>query len=87
MTVYCDGIPRTVKAGEVFQIENGNSITLTPYMYHSFWGAPGEEAAVIGEVSSVNDDNTDNYFAEDVNRFSTLEEDEEKIALLCNEYE
>ena len=87
VTVYCDGIPRTVKAGEVFRIENGNSITLTPYMYHSFWGAPGEEAAVIGEVSSVNDDNTDNYFAEDVNRISTLEEDEEKIALLCNEYE
>ncbi len=84
--VYCDGILKEVKPGEVISIEPGNSITLPPYMYHSFFGAKGEETAIIGEVSSVNDDNTDNCFAEPVERFSTIEEDEERKYFLCNEY-
>jgi D-lyxose ketol-isomerase len=41
---------------------------------------------ICGEVSSINDDNVDNYNAEDVNRFSTVEEDEAILHPLCNEY-
>jgi len=37
-------------------------------------------------VSSVNDDNTDNRFAEQSSRFSDIVEDEEPRWLLCNEY-
>ena len=39
-----------------------------------------------GEVASINDDNTDNYNAEDVSRFSKIEEDEPILHPLCNEY-
>jgi len=83
--VYCDGIKRIVKAGEVIEIARGNSITLTPRTYHSF-GAKGGDL-IAGEVSSINDDNTDNIFAEDVSRFSQIEEDEAPLHLLCNEYD
>lgn len=84
--VYCDGIKKTVEPGEIVRIENGNSITLPPRLFHSFWAPADGAPAVIGEVSSVNDDNTDNYFAEKVNRFATIEEDEELLYPLCNEY-
>lgn len=83
--VYCDGVLHVVQPGEVITIENGASITLPPYMYHTFWGAPGQ-VAVVGEVSSLNDDTTDNYFAEEVSRFSKIEEDEPIEFVLCNEY-
>ena len=79
-----DGIARTAKAGEVIRIETGNSITLTPYLHHTF-GAEGD--LVVGEVSSINDDKTDNYFAEKTERFAEIEEDEPPRAPLCNEYE
>ncbi|MEG0630699.1 MAG: D-lyxose/D-mannose family sugar isomerase [Christensenellaceae bacterium] len=84
--VYCDGFKRTVAPGEIIRITKGNSITLKPYCYHSFWGAAGAEDAVIGEVSSINDDNDDNCFAEKVNRFSKVDEDEAILCPLCNEY-
>lgn len=84
--VYCDGVRKSVQPGEVLVIENGNSITLTQGMFHTFWGGKGG-TAVVGEVSSVNDDNTDNYFAEPVSRFAEIEEDAAREYLLCNEYE
>jgi len=42
--------------------------------------------ALVGEVSSVNDDRTDNYFLIPKGRFSTIEEDEPINHYLCNEY-
>lgn len=86
VVVFGDGVQRTVKAGETIKIENGHSLTLTPGMYHTFWGGEGG-MAVVGEVSSLNDDKTDNYFAEAVSRFSQIEEDEAREYLLCNEYD
>ncbi|NLJ40939.1 MAG: D-lyxose/D-mannose family sugar isomerase [Clostridiales bacterium] len=81
---YSDGVKMEAKPGEKVYVETGNSITLTPYMYHIF-GAEGE--LVVGEVSSINDDNTDNYFSEDVSRFAEIEEDEAPLVPLCNEYD
>nr|VFK42548.1 MAG: Protein of unknown function (DUF1498) [Candidatus Kentron sp. SD]VFK48520.1 MAG: Protein of unknown function (DUF1498) [Candidatus Kentron sp. SD] len=53
-------------------------------MYHRFYG---EKAKVlVGEVSSVNDDTTDNRFLEPVGRFPEIEEDEAPMHLLCTEY-
>lgn len=84
VTYRSDGVAYTVPAGTVVEITNGNSITLTPGMYHSFWAK--DASAVIGEVSSINDDNKDNYFAEEVMRFTTIEENEAPLCPLCNEY-
>ena len=85
--VYSDGIKRVVKAGEPVDIPPGNSITLTPFMYHNFGAKKGAGALIVGEVSSVNDDNTDNHFAEKLNRFADIEEDETALHPLCNEYD
>lgn len=83
---FCDGVERTVKAGEIFDIMPGASITLTPFLYHRFWANKDGGVLICGEVSSVNDDFNDNNFAEPVKRFSAIVEDEAPIHLLCNEY-
>jgi D-lyxose ketol-isomerase len=85
VTVSIDGSDRTVQAGGSVTLHPGESITLRPYCYHTFWG---EEARVlVGEVSLVNDDHTDNRFYPPMARFSTLEEDEPPLHLLVNDYD
>lgn len=74
VTAYLDGIAREVEPGTVLELKPGDSITLFPGTFHAFWGQSGD--VVAGEVSSVNDDATDNYFAEPLARFSAIEEDE-----------
>jgi len=86
VTVYMDGIPSTYKAGEEILVYPGDSITLPPYVAHIFGPKPGCGELIAGEVSKVNDDNTDNYFLEPTYRFSEIEEDEAILHPLCNEY-
>ena len=86
VTFSSDGLFYTVKAGEEFDITTGNSIRLTPFVYHTFGAKVGCGPLIVGEVSAVNDDNTDNYFAEPVSRFADIEEDEPVLYPLCNEY-
>jgi D-lyxose ketol-isomerase len=83
--VNLDGEVRTVQAGTTLFLSPGESITLAPYCYHKFWGA--DEPVLVGEVSKVNDDNTDNRFYEPVGRFPAIEEDEAPLHLLVNDYE
>ena len=85
--VYMDGILRVVKPGEEIVVTPGNSISLTPYIAHIFGPKPGTGDVVVGEVSKVNDDNTDNYFLEPTARFADIEEDEPIDRPLCNEYD
>jgi len=62
----------------------GESITLTTGLYHKFWA---EDAPVLcGEVSTVNDDYTDNCFLDPIGRFSDIEEDEPPLYLLVGDY-
>ena len=82
--VTTDGITRIVPAGTILRLKPGESITMQRYLYHKFWGEGGD--AVVGEVSMVNDDTTDNRFYEKLPRFAEIEEDEEPEYLLCNEY-
>ena len=85
VTVTMDGVKRTVKAGETVVLSPGESITLPPLLYHKFWGVEGP--VLVGEVSLVNDDKTDNRFYEPVGRFPSIEEDEPPLHLLVNDYE
>ncbi len=82
--VTTDGITRQVAPGTVLYLAPGESITMQRYLYHSFWGEGGD--VVVGEVSMVNDDTTDNRFYEKQPRFAEIEEDEPAEVLLCNEY-
>lgn len=83
--VATDGIPRTLKAGEILLLEPGESVTLSPGNWHKFWGEGGD--VLIGEVSTVNDDLTDNIFQEPIGRFSDIEEDVAPVHLLVSDYE
>jgi len=79
-----DGVRREMKAGHVVRLSPGESITLTPRLYHEFWGAG--DRVLVGEVSLVNDDQTDNRFHESVGRFPSIEEDEAPLHLLTTDY-
>jgi len=84
--VRSDGLVRTVAAGEPFDVLPGQSVRLVPGMYHVFGAKTGCGPLICGEVSSVNDDRTDNYFTESYPRFARIEEDEPPLHPLCNEY-
>lgn len=84
--VHMDGRTFEVPAGTTLRIKHGESITLMPGQYHSFWGEPGYGQVLVGEVSECNDDSADNRFYENIGRFPEIEEDEPPVYLLCNEY-
>lgn len=84
VTVSMDGVKHKVKAGDTVVLNPGESITLPTLLYHKFWGIGGR--VLVGEVSLVNDDKTDNRFHEPVGRFPTIEEDEPPLHLLVNDY-
>jgi len=62
------------------------SITLVPRVYHKFYGQHRSGRVIVGEVSSVNDDASDNRFKEAAGRFPQIEEDAPPLHYLCNEY-
>lgn len=82
--VVVDGVARTIAAGDKLQLLPGESVTLVPGVWHAFWAENGD--CMIGEVSTVNDDLNDNWFEEEIGRFSELEEDEEPWRLLVSDY-
>lgn len=83
-TVWCDGIARDFGPGEKLKLAPGESVTLMPGDWHAFWGEGGD--VLIGEVSTVNDDETDNIFRDPIGRFSTAEEDVAPAHLLVSDY-
>lgn len=83
-TVWCDGIRVTYAPGAKLRLAPGESVTLRPGDWHAFWGEGGD--VLIGEVSTVNDDETDNIFREPIGRFARIEEDETPTHLLVSDY-
>ena len=84
VTVHSEGRVYTVPAGGVVRLARGQSITLMPGVFHQFCGED-DSLLLIGEVSAVNDDTSDNVFLTERPRFMTIEEDEPAWRLLCNE--
>jgi D-lyxose ketol-isomerase len=84
VTVPVDGQMRTLNAGGLLKLEPGESVTLHPNIWHAFWGEKGD--VLIGEVSTVNDDNTDNIFEAEIGRFALIIEDVEPVHLLVSDY-
>ncbi len=82
--VMCDGIETPFDPGQKLKFEPGQSVTLMPGDWHAFWGEGGD--VLIGEVSTVNDDETDNIFRENIGRFSTIDEDTKPDHLLVSDY-
>ena len=84
VVVRTDGVERRQGPGEVLRLAPGESVTLLPGSWHAFWGEGGD--VLIGEVSTVNDDVTDNVFRDPVGRFAEIEEDEAPLHLLVPDY-
>jgi D-lyxose ketol-isomerase len=82
--VRVDGALRELEAGSFLRLGPGESVCLEPRVYHRFYGESGK--VLVGEVSSVNDDASDNRFLESAGRFPRIEEDEEPLRLLATDY-
>ena len=84
ITVWTDGTPTTLPSGGHLVLRPGESVTLRPGDYHAFWADGG--TVLAGEVSSVNDDATDNVFVDASPRFSAVVEDAPPYRLLVSDY-
>ncbi|MFP4416857.1 MAG: D-lyxose/D-mannose family sugar isomerase [Chitinivibrionales bacterium] len=85
--VQIDGIPEVVQPGGKVVLSPGQSICLRTGVYHKFYGEPGKGRVLVGEVSSVNDDISDNRFFEPQGRFPFIEQDEEPDYFLVTDYQ
>ena len=86
VSVQVDGVRRTVDPGGSVVLTPGESICLEQGVYHRFYGQAGSGTVLVGEVSSFNDDTSDNRWYEDLGRFSGIEEDEPPVHLLAVDY-
>ncbi len=79
--VLADGRILTLKAGAVLRISPGESVTLTPNIYHTFWTESGK--TLFGEVTMTNNDH---LFNGKQPSFTVIEEDCMARYYLSNEY-
>ncbi len=83
-TVPVNGQPRPVTAGAFVRLTAGERITLVPGVYHAFY--PESEECIIGEVSTANDDQHDNFFIDpNIGRYATMQEDEPPLVKLVSD--
>ena len=85
VSVLVDGIEQRLQTWEPLVLGPGQSVTIPTGLYHRFYGAKDKGPVLVGEVSQVNDDRTDNYFLEPIGRFAEIEEDEPPLRPLWNE--
>ncbi len=86
VVVSIDGKRVVVPAGGSVVLHPGQSITLMPYQYHQWQGVPGTGDVMLFEVSTTNDDNTDNRFKEPQDRIPSVEEDEPARHFMFSDY-
>jgi hypothetical protein len=81
-----NGESRQVTAGETIRLQAGERVTLPPRVYHEF--APTSDECILGEVSTANDDENDNFFVDpNVGRFPQVVEDEPRTFRLVSDPE
>lgn len=84
--IHVNGMPRTLDPGDKVILTPGESVCLEPIHAHLFYADPGFGPVLAGEVSAVNDDNTDNCFIDGVPRFDPVEEDVEPDLIPAADY-
>ena len=84
--VKINGITRRLKPGSQVILTPGESICLEQGVYHRFYGESKKGKVLVGEVSNVNDDTSDNRFYDPIGRFPEIEEDEQPFHLLASDY-
>jgi D-lyxose ketol-isomerase len=84
LRVVLNGRPEPYRAGQPMILPAGSRVTIPPGLWHEFAAEGGE--AIIGEVSTANDDQNDNFFLDPaVGRFPGIEEDEPALVRLIGE--
>ena len=82
--VPVNGSPRALTPGQVLSLPAGSRVTLVPGVWHEF--QPDSDECIIGEVSTANDDQQDNFFLDPaIGRFPGIEEDEPAAIRLGSE--
>ncbi|QEN08346.1 D-lyxose/D-mannose family sugar isomerase [Oceanispirochaeta crateris] len=81
-----DGSETVITAGETVSLKPGESVTIPRKVFHTFWGEEGKGPVLVGEVSMVNDDSSDNNFFKAVGRFPKIEENEQPYRLIGSDY-
>ncbi|MFO7870720.1 MAG: D-lyxose/D-mannose family sugar isomerase [Kiritimatiellia bacterium] len=82
--VPVNGVETPIPAAAPLILAAGERVTLAPELNHEFWPETGY--ALIGEVSTANDDVADNFFTNrQVGRFSEIEKDEEPYVRLVSD--
>ncbi|MEO6982403.1 MAG: D-lyxose/D-mannose family sugar isomerase [Edaphobacter sp.] len=84
--VQVDGETVNAKPGLTVRLKPGQSLCIPPRTIHQFWGEEGTGLTVSSEVSSLCDDESDNYFLIPSVRYPAIEEDEAREFYLCYEY-
>jgi D-lyxose ketol-isomerase len=73
--VKINGKLKEVKSGDILKLNSGERVTIHPGILHEFFCLSDE--CIIGEVSTANDDENDNFFLNpDIGRFPEIIEDE-----------
>jgi len=85
VVVEVDGVSRKIKAGEKLILEPGESVSIPPMLCHQFCACARDEAVLVGEISSLNDDSSDNCFIHGIAE-RTIEQDTDTRYLLLSEY-
>ena len=79
-----NGVFQELPVNRLLILQAGERVTLTQGIRHAFWAE--SEYAIVGEVSTSNDDANDNFFQNpQVGRFSEIIEDETAIIKLVSE--
>lgn len=75
---------RDIPTDKPLILNSGERITMTSKVGHSFWAE--SDYAIVGEVSTQNDDRKDNFFDDKrVGRFSHIDEDEPAMVKLVSD--
>ena len=84
LRLQVNGEVHEIPANKPFVLTAGERITMIQGVLHAFW--PDTEYALIGEVSTANDDRQDNFFEDKrVGRFNRIVEDEPAVAKLISD--
>jgi len=84
--ISVNGMARTMDTGDKLILTPGESVTMEHCHSHKFYGEAGSGSVMVGEVSMVNDDESDNCFIDGNIRFIPVNEDETPKYILACEY-
>jgi D-lyxose ketol-isomerase len=84
VTIPIDHEPVELASGSIIELAAGSRVTLSPGVYHEFY--PLSDECILGEVSTANDDEHDNFFVNpEIGRYPGIEEDDRPIRRLVSE--